>query len=66
MNKIMVIGLIVLASGFIVAGIGTFVGSNWSLDHPTSSGGPYAYTVGIAGLVILMAGIYIITSNKAT
>ena len=66
MNKIMVIGLIVLTSGFIVSGIGTFVGSSWSFSHPTSIGGPYASTVGIAGLIILMAGIYIITSEKAT
>jgi hypothetical protein len=62
----MVIGFIVFASGFIVSGIGTFVGSHWSFSHPTSIGGPYTYTVGIAGLFILMAGIYIITSHKAS
>jgi hypothetical protein len=66
MNKIMVIGFIVFASGFIVSGIGTSVGSNWSFSHPTTLPAPYAYSVGIAGLIILMAGIYIITSHKAS
>ena len=65
MNKLMAIGLIILASGYIASALGKFVGSHWSFSHPTTLGGPYAYSVGITGVVILMAGIYIMTSNKA-
>ena len=65
MNKIMILGLITLVVGFIVTGIGTFVGSNWNLNNLMAEGGPYSHTVGIAGLIIVMAGIYIITSKKA-
>ena len=61
----MILGLITLVAGFIVTGIGTFVGSNWNLNNLMAEGGPYSYTVGIAGLIIVMAGIYIITSKKA-
>ena len=65
MNKIKGVGVIVLALGFIVAGIGTFVGSDWSFNNMSGKAGPYAYTVGIAGLVVLLVGIYFITSEKA-
>ena len=65
MNKIMAIGLSVLAIGFIVSGVGTLSGSVWSFSNPFAKGGPYSYNVGIAGLIIVLAGIYIITTNKA-
>lgn len=65
MNKLMAIGLIVIATGFIVSGIGTLSGSEWSFSNPFAKGGPYSYTVGIAGLLIVLAGIYIITTNKS-
>jgi hypothetical protein len=54
MNKLMAIGLIILASGYIASALGKFVGSHWSFSHPTTLGGPYAYSVGITGVVILM------------
>lgn len=64
MNKLMAIGLIILASGFIASALGKFVGLHWSFSHPTTLGGPYAHSVGITGVVFLWQA-YIITSNKA-
>lgn len=51
--------------GFIVSGIGTLVGSKWNFNNLMAEGGPHSHTIGPAGLIIVMADIYIITSNKA-
>ena len=64
MNKIKILGLITIVVGFIVTGIGTFVGSNWNLNNLMAEGGPYWRTVGMVGLAIVTAGIYLLTYEK--
>ncbi len=50
--------------GFIVNGIGTLVGSNWNFNNLMAEGGPYSYTVGIIGLVMVVAGAYLLSYEK--
>lgn len=66
MNKIKTIGLIILIGGFLVSGFGSYVGAkcNYAFLFPACETGPYGYTVGIAGLVIVMAGIFLLTYVK--
>lgn len=63
MHKLAVLAIILCVGGFIVAGVGSYAGAkcNSVFLFPVCQSGPYAYTVGIAGVVILMVGIYILT-----
>lgn len=60
MHKLAVLAIILLVGGFIVAGVGSYAGAkcNNAFLFPACESGPYAYTVGIAGVVILMVGVY--------
>lgn len=61
MNKIQILGFITIVVGFIVSGIGTFYGSDWSVNNFLGvDGGPYSSTVGIVGLVIVCGGFYLL------
>ena len=64
MNKIQILGLITLVVGFIVTGIGTFVGSNWNLNNLMAEGGPYSHNVGWVGVAIVTASVYLLTYEK--
>ena len=59
------VGLILLITGFVIAGVGSFWGSSRD-QYFIAYEGPYAYSVGTAGLVIFMAGVYFITSLPKT
>ena len=60
MHKFGVLALILLVGGFIVAGVGSYADAkcNNAFLFPACQSGPYAYTVGIAGVVIMMVGVF--------
>ena len=60
MEKPRKLGIVLLIAGFVVSGIGTLWGSSYeNIILPKE--GPCAYTTGIGGLIILMAGIFFLT-----
>ena len=60
MDKPRKLGIVLLIAGFVVSGIGTLWGSSYeNIILPKER--PYAYTIGIGGLIILMAGIFFLT-----
>lgn len=64
MNKIQILGLITIVAGFIVTGIGTFVGSDWNINNLMADGGPYALSVGFVGVIVVLAGFYLLSYEK--
>jgi hypothetical protein len=55
------IGLILSVTGVIIAGFGSYYELDKSRFYEP---GPYANTVGIGGLVVLVIGIYFLTYEK--
>jgi hypothetical protein len=64
MNKIQILGLITIVVGFIVSGIGTLFGSDWNVNNLIAKGGPYSYSLGTVGLVMVTAGFYLLGYEK--
>ncbi|HYY85778.1 MAG TPA: hypothetical protein VE594_01590 [Nitrososphaeraceae archaeon] len=52
MNKLLISAIITIVVGFIVTGIGTLVGSDWSVNNRIAKGRPYVYNTGIIGVVL--------------
>ncbi|HYY85553.1 MAG TPA: hypothetical protein VE594_00450 [Nitrososphaeraceae archaeon] len=52
MNKLLISAIITIVVGFIVTGIGILVGSDWRVNNLIAIGRPYAYNIGIIGVVI--------------
>jgi hypothetical protein len=55
------VGIILCVLGVIVAAIGSLWESYWNEVTLIALSGPYASTVGIVGLAILMVGVYLLT-----
>jgi hypothetical protein len=64
MNNARFVGIILSVAGVIIAGIGSLWNSYWNVDFSRYLSGPYAYTVGIVGVVILCIGIYFLTYER--
>jgi hypothetical protein len=54
LSKLRYIAAILSVAGFIIAGVGSIWGSSWDQNY-IAKGGPYAGSVGIAGLGIFLA-----------
>lgn len=58
-----VVGIILVIAGFIVSGIGTYAGAKCPVTFPICQSGPYSYTIGILGVVIVVVGGYFVSYN---
>jgi hypothetical protein len=61
MGKKRYIGIIICVLGVIVAAIGSLWESYWNKVTLIAISGPYSSKVGIAGLAILMVGVFLLT-----
>lgn len=61
MDKKRYIGIILFIVGVIVAAIGSLWQSSWNEVTSIAISGPYANTVGVVGLAVLMVAIYFLT-----
>jgi hypothetical protein len=59
MSKLRYIAIILSVAGFTIAGVGSLWDSSWDQNF-IAKGGPYAGSVGIVGLGVFFAGIYLL------
>jgi uncharacterized membrane protein YidH (DUF202 family) len=61
MTKKKYIGIVLCVLGITIAGVGSLWQASWNEVTLIAKSGPYASTVGFAGVVILIAGVYFLT-----